>query len=74
MAIKIFKRLPYGTSDFRSIRTENYVYVDKTRFIESWKTNSTKTSSFSEKIQDTVYDFMTVTKIFFRKPMNCYIE
>ncbi|MDR1291206.1 MAG: AAA family ATPase, partial [Planctomycetaceae bacterium] len=29
-----FKRLPYGTSDFRRIRTEDYVYVDKTRFIE----------------------------------------
>jgi hypothetical protein len=29
-----FKKLPYGTSDFRRIRTENYAYVDKTRFIE----------------------------------------
>ncbi|MDR0683215.1 MAG: AAA family ATPase, partial [Dysgonamonadaceae bacterium] len=28
------KRLPYGISNFESIRTENYAYVDKTRFIE----------------------------------------
>ncbi|MDR1120200.1 MAG: AAA family ATPase, partial [Dysgonamonadaceae bacterium] len=34
MKTKIFKRLPYGISDFRSIRLENYAYVDKTRFIE----------------------------------------
>ncbi|MDR1675378.1 MAG: AAA family ATPase, partial [Tannerella sp.] len=28
------KRLPYGASNFESVRTENYVYIDKTRFIE----------------------------------------
>jgi hypothetical protein len=28
------KRLPYGNSNFESVRTENYVYIDKTRFIE----------------------------------------
>ena len=28
------KRIPYGISDFRLISTENYYYVDKTRFIE----------------------------------------
>jgi hypothetical protein len=28
------KRLSYGISNFESIRTENYAYVDKTRFIE----------------------------------------
>jgi hypothetical protein len=28
------KRLPYGNSNFESIRTENFVYVDKTPFIE----------------------------------------
>jgi hypothetical protein len=31
---KTFKRLPYGTSDFGRIITENYAYVDKTRYIE----------------------------------------
>ena len=34
MATKNFKRLPYGYPDFESIRTENYAYVDKTRFID----------------------------------------
>jgi hypothetical protein len=28
------KRLPYGNSNFEKVRTENYVYIDKTRFIE----------------------------------------
>ncbi|MDR3266993.1 MAG: AAA family ATPase, partial [Tannerella sp.] len=28
------KRLPYGNSNFESVRTDGYVYVDKTRFIE----------------------------------------
>ena len=28
------KKPPYGQSNFEKIRTENYVYVDKTRFIE----------------------------------------
>ena len=28
------KRIPYGIPNFDSIRTENYLYVDKTRFIE----------------------------------------
>jgi hypothetical protein len=27
------KRLPYGISNFETIRTENYTYIDKTRFI-----------------------------------------
>jgi hypothetical protein len=31
---KNLKRLPYGLSNFETIRTENYVYVDKTRYIE----------------------------------------
>ncbi|MDR1224222.1 MAG: AAA family ATPase, partial [Tannerella sp.] len=28
------KRLPYGNSNYEKVRTENYVYIDKTRFIE----------------------------------------
>ncbi|MDR3245887.1 MAG: AAA family ATPase, partial [Prevotellaceae bacterium] len=28
------KRLPYGNSDFEKIRTGNFVYIDKTRYIE----------------------------------------
>ena len=37
MEEKTFKKLPYGNSNFESIRTENYIYVDKTRYIESKK-------------------------------------
>ncbi|MDR0762949.1 MAG: AAA family ATPase, partial [Bacteroidales bacterium] len=29
-----YKQIPYGISNFESIRRENYAYVDKTRFIE----------------------------------------
>jgi hypothetical protein len=28
------KRLPYGCSNFEKVRTENYIYIDRTRFIE----------------------------------------
>ena len=28
------KKLPCGQSNYEKIRTENYIYVDKTRFIE----------------------------------------
>ena len=28
------KRIPYGISNFETIQTENYYYIDKTRFIE----------------------------------------
>ncbi|GAP73438.1 hypothetical protein SAMD00024442_9_45 [Candidatus Symbiothrix dinenymphae] len=34
MEAKKCKRLPYGNSDFESVRTGGYAYVDKTRFIE----------------------------------------
>ena len=35
MITKKTKKLPYGKADFKSIRTgDNFVYVDKTRFIE----------------------------------------
>ena len=34
MTTKKIKRLPYGKSDFESIRTGNFAYVDKTQFIE----------------------------------------
>jgi hypothetical protein len=43
---KLVKRLPYGNSDFRSIRTENYDYVDKTRFIEMLECESNKNHFF----------------------------
>ncbi|MDR1484777.1 MAG: AAA family ATPase, partial [Planctomycetaceae bacterium] len=37
------KQLPYGNADFKSIRTENnYVYVDKTRFVASLEKESNK--------------------------------
>jgi Predicted AAA-ATPase. len=28
------KKIPYALTNFERIRTENYLYVDKTRFIE----------------------------------------
>ena len=40
--MKTPKKIPYGQSDFERIRTENYVYVDKTRFIEMLENEPTK--------------------------------
>jgi hypothetical protein len=34
METKISKRLPFGISDFKVLRNEDYAYVDKTKFIE----------------------------------------
>ncbi|MDR2410938.1 MAG: ATP-binding protein [Bacteroidales bacterium] len=34
METRTSKRIPYGNTNFESIRTENYVYIDKTRYIE----------------------------------------
>jgi hypothetical protein len=46
MTTKTFKRLPYGASDFRSLRMENYAYVDKTRFIELLENETNKSQFF----------------------------
>ena len=32
--VRIMYKIPYGESNFESIRTENYLYVDKTHFIK----------------------------------------
>jgi hypothetical protein len=34
METKQPKQLPYGNTNFEKIRTENYIYIDKTRYIE----------------------------------------
>ncbi|GHT78638.1 hypothetical protein FACS189464_2430 [Bacteroidia bacterium] len=46
MDTKKFKRLPYGNSDFKSIITENYAYVDKTQYIELLEQESNKNQFF----------------------------
>jgi hypothetical protein len=46
METKKYRRLPYGNSDFRSIRMENYAYVDKTRYIELLERESNKNQFF----------------------------
>ena len=40
------KRLPYGNSNFESIRTEGYAYIDKTRFIELLENETNKYQFF----------------------------
>ncbi|MDR0393623.1 MAG: ATP-binding protein [Tannerella sp.] len=40
------KRLPYGNSNFNSIMTENYAYVDKTRFIGLLENEANKNQFF----------------------------
>ncbi|MDR2622436.1 MAG: AAA family ATPase [Dysgonamonadaceae bacterium] len=46
METKIYKRLPYGISDFKKIITENYAYVDKTRYIEMLENESNPNQFF----------------------------
>jgi hypothetical protein len=46
MTTQTSKRLPYGNSNFESVRTENYVYVDKTRFIELLENEGNKNHFF----------------------------
>ena len=36
------KKIPYALTNFESIRTENYLYVDKTRFIEMLENENAK--------------------------------
>ena len=36
------KKIPYGICNYESIRTQNYMYVDKTRFIKQLEEESTK--------------------------------
>ena len=43
---KSFPRLPYGNSNFESIRTENYIYIDKTRYIEMLESENNKNQFF----------------------------
>jgi hypothetical protein len=47
MGKKISKRLPYGNTNFESIRTENYVYIDKTRYIELLENEGNKNLFFT---------------------------
>ncbi|GAP72549.1 AAA ATPase [Candidatus Symbiothrix dinenymphae] len=46
METKTVKRLPYGNSNFKSIMTENYAYVDKTRFVEQLENEANKYQFF----------------------------
>ncbi|MDR2115928.1 MAG: ATP-binding protein [Planctomycetaceae bacterium] len=46
MNTKIPKRLPYGNADFKKIRTNNFVYIDKTRFIETLENESNSSQIF----------------------------
>jgi hypothetical protein len=40
------KQLLYGNADFRKIRTNNFVYIDKTRFIETIERKSNSSQIF----------------------------
>jgi hypothetical protein len=46
METKKYKRLPYGSSNYKSIRTENYAYVDKSMYIEMLENETNKNLFF----------------------------
>ena len=33
------KKVPYGEADFKAIRKEDYIYIDKTQYIEKLENN-----------------------------------
>ncbi|MDR3266525.1 MAG: AAA family ATPase, partial [Tannerella sp.] len=47
MEQRIIKKLPYGTSNFESLVTEDYYFVDKTRYIELIENEQNKTVFFT---------------------------
>ena len=40
------KKIPIGIEDFKEIRTENYYYIDKTKFIEEILNDGAKVKLF----------------------------
>ena len=44
---KNLKLIPYGIAGFKQIRADNYVYVDKTRYIEVLEKSGIKYPSLS---------------------------
>jgi hypothetical protein len=74
METKTFKHLPYGISDFRRIVTQNYAYVDKTRFIAEnafGKLSDYDLQRFDEKyIQILLLAYLFMSKIYI--PMSEY--
>ncbi|MDR1053039.1 MAG: ATP-binding protein [Planctomycetaceae bacterium] len=46
MKVPVSKRLPYGNADFYRLRMDNFVYVDKTRFIELLENESNQSQLF----------------------------
>ncbi|MDR2775018.1 MAG: AAA family ATPase [Tannerella sp.] len=48
MKTELLKCQPYGNSDFRDIMTQNYIYIDKTRFIEESENRRKKSGHESE--------------------------
>ncbi|MDR1022170.1 MAG: AAA family ATPase [Prevotellaceae bacterium] len=64
METTLFKRLPYGNSDFRRIMLQNYAYVDKTRFIEELEKESNPNHFFIRPRK--------FGKSLFLRTLNCY--
>jgi hypothetical protein len=64
MEIKLFKRLPYGNSDFRDIILQNYAYIDKTRFIKQLEKEANRNHFFIRPRK--------FGKSLFFRMLNCY--
>ncbi|MDR0687074.1 MAG: AAA family ATPase, partial [Prevotellaceae bacterium] len=64
METKLFKRLPYGNSDFRDIVLQNYAYIDKTRFIEELENEANRNHFFIRPRK--------FGKSLFLRTLNCY--
>ena len=54
-------KVPYGEADFKSIRKEGYIYIDKTMYIEKLETNKkviyTRPRRFGKSVFTNMLDY-----------------
>jgi hypothetical protein len=81
MENKNIKRLPCGKSDFGAIMTENYAYIDKTRFIELLENEANSNQFFirprkfgKSLLYSMLYHYYDINKAddFEGTPKNCF--
>jgi len=73
MADRVFKRLPYGISNFERLIMEDYVYVDKTRYIEMLENENNKYQFFFRPRKFGKSLFLSVLTNYYDIRKNCEV-
>jgi hypothetical protein len=60
-----YKKLPYGISNFETLITENYVYVDKTKYLELLDNEPNKTFFFTRSRKFGKSLFLSMTSCYY---------